>query len=487
MTRAMIVEDEENLRLSIRRTLERASCEVVEASGVDDAWRRSRGACLDVVITDINLGDRSGLELIGRLRDDGFDGAVIAISGYGTIETAVEAMKIGADDYVQKPLSLEELSMLVERTIRARRDGRRLRLYERAERTCADEMELIGRSEPWLRALRMAEKLAAVPLSPGCGGADGHPLPTVLLLGETGAGKGVLARRIHQVANQNTRRNGSDQLSPFVHVNCASLPQTLIESELFGHEKGAFTDAKAARQGLFEMAEGGVIFLDEVGEMSFDLQARLLLVLEQGRFRRVGGTAERRVNARVIAATNQDLETRVESGAFRRDLFYRLNAFTIHAPPLRDRGDDVLALAEHMLEKYTRELRRRTPQIGSEAKAALRRHSWPGNVRELLNTMQRVAMLCEKPVVEVEDLALPRVFAQKAPRRTQTADELVFDLESGRHTAESVERALILQAIRDAGGNVTRAAKLVGMNRSSFRYRIQRFGIEGEVERVGTS
>ncbi len=503
MARILVVEDEENLRLSIRRALGRAGHTVAEAAGAPDAWRETRGAEFDVVLTDINLGGgETGVDFLRRLREEGFEGVVIVMTAYGTVENAVAAMKEGADDYIQKPVSLEELTLLVTRTLENRRLKRRLRLYERLERTRADESAVIGESRLWKAAVVLAERLASMPL-PQADGESSPPragLPTILLLGETGAGKGVLARHIHQLAQRSAAAhhagaNGGSSDTPFVHVNCSALPATLVESELFGHEKGAFTDAKSARPGLFEMAEGGTILLDEIGDMPPDLQAKLLLVVEHGAYRRVGGARERAVNARVITATNQDLEKRVEDGRFRRDLYYRLNAFTIRIPALRERGDDILLIAEAMLARFTREYGRQAMRLSPTARIALVRHSWPGNVRELVNVMQRAVMLCDTAEIGPDDMGLSAQAVRKAstaplaPAAGESADPghptpLRFDFERGVHTAEEVERALITQALEHARGNVSRAAKLIGMNRSSFRYRLERAGLTDYAQEV---
>jgi two-component system response regulator AtoC len=279
---------------------------------------------------------------------------------------------------------------------------------------------------------------------------------------------------------------------PFVHINCSALPASLIESELFGHEKGAFTDARAAREGLFEMADGGTIFLDEIGDMLLELQAKLLTVLERGIVRRVGGSREISVRVRVIAATNQDLERRAADGTFRRDLLYRLNAFTVRIPALREREDDAATIAQTTLARLAREYGRPDVRLSPDAIDAIRAHTWPGNVREVLNAMQRVAMLSENELVRAEDLGLVQaadpleVSNDREPDRTGTTElaGLTFDFESASCTFTDVERELMKQALAKTRGNVSRAAKLIGMQRSSFRYRIERYGLESFVREV---
>lgn len=492
MAKILTIEDEENLRFSIARRLKQAGHEVAEARTAEDAWHLTRETEFDLILTDMSLEGQDGVELTRRLREEGYEGVVIIMTAYGTVENAVKAMKLGADDYLQKPISLEELAILVERALEQRRVRSRLRLYERMERNRNQGEDLIGESPAWRETLAIAERFAEIPMTTGDRGDQARQLTTILLMGETGVGKGLLARRIHQHAEKPGTEAGADakesrkgeESAPFVHVNCSALPASLVESELFGHEKGAFTDAKEARPGLFELADGGTIFLDEIGEMPLELQAKLLLVLEEGSFRRVGGSKIRRVRARVIAATNHDLERQVEQGRFRRDLYYRLGAFTIRIPPLRERDDDALLLAETMLERFAKELGRPGARLSDAARSAIRHHDWPGNVRELVNAIQRAVMLCRNDMIEPADMGLSFQASRKAsavehaPGTAGADGDLKFDFDRGVHTIDEVEKTLIKQALERTGGNVSKAAKLVGMNRSSFRYRIERSGLE---------
>jgi two-component system, NtrC family, response regulator AtoC len=512
LARVLVIEDEENLRLSVVRTLTKASHELAEASCLRDARELLHKQDFDLVLTDVMLGSENGVDLVRELRADGYDGVVVVITAFGTVESAVAAMRDGADHYLQKPISMQDLQMQVERALKHQHTARRLRLYERLVQSTQEGQDVIGESDAWKRTLAFAARLAEIPLPPaspakaagsGAGAAAADPsiglgmgnvgLPTVLLLGETGVGKGVLARYIHARAVQVhrpavKRLNGGsdpDAAPPFVHVNCSALPATLVEAELFGHEKGAFTDASEARPGLFEMADGGTIFLDEISEMPIELQAKLLLVVEQGTFRRVGGTRERRVRTRIIAASNLDLEERARSGQFRRDLLYRLNAFTVKIPALRERGEDAVLIARAALDRLSRRYGKPSISMTPAAEEAVRHHNWPGNVRELLNAVQRAQMLCDRPSVEAFDLGLAN-----APERVQTrvvgigSDGLVFDFENGVHTLEEVERALVMQALLFTKGNVSRAARLIGLQRSSLRYRIEQYQLERYVSEV---
>lgn len=439
----------------------------------------------DAVLTDVNLtGQDNGIDFATGLRSDGFAGPIVVMTGFGSVEHAVAAMKSGVDDYLQKPVVLEELVLLFDRLLEAHRMRSRVRLYERLDEARAAEQSVLGESPAWRRTLDLADRMGSLPVPEG-NPAVGGGLPTILLLGETGSGKGVLARHIHDRACAAT----GDRGTPFVHVNCTALPPTLIESELFGHEKGAFTDAKASREGLFEMAEGGTIFLDEIGDMPLDLQTKILTVVEEGRYRRVGGTKEHRVRARIIAATNADLEQKVEDGSFRSDLYYRLNALTIRIPSLRERGEDAVLIAERMVERFGRQFGRPDLRLADDAAAAIKMHSWPGNVRELMNTLQRAALLATGGAITAAELGLRG--GRTAPSgagaglRPGPADgELRFDFRDGRHTAEAVERELIVQALRHTNGNVSKAARLIRMQRSSLRYRIERLELESLVKEL---
>ncbi len=487
MATILIIEDEENLRYSIRQALSRSGHDVAEAGSLPVAWEHTRRRDFDAVITDINLNGDNGIDLVRRLREDGYEGAIVVMTAYGTVESAVSAMKQGADDYLQKPLSLEELVLLVARLLDHRRVRRRLNLYERLESTRVESRGLVGQSPAWRRTLELASRLAGAPVMARGAAAGGRSLPAILLLGETGVGKGVLARFIHERGTPEGHEAG-----PFVHVNCSALPPSLVESELFGHEKGAFTDAKNQRPGLFEMAEGGTIFLDEIGDMPLPLQAKILTIVEDGTFRRVGSSRDRFVSARIIAATNQDLEARAADGSFRRDLLYRLNALTIRIPPLRDRDGDAALIADEVLGRFAREYGRPGLRFSDAGRAALNAHRWPGNIRELINCVQRVAMLGEGREAGPDDLALGPPEARRVRSRTGATDEeaappgLAFDFEHGLHRADEVERELIIQALRRTHGNVSKAAKLIGMQRSSLRYRIDRFGLDTLVQEIAS-
>ncbi len=498
MAKILVIEDEENLRYSIKRTLARDGHSVADADRLVPALALVQSHEPDVVITDLNLaGGDQGLDLVKRLRAEGNTAAVIVITAYGTVETAVDAVKQGADEFLQKPLSMEELRVVVGRTIENRKVRNRLSLYERIEKSTRVHEQMLGESPAWRKTVELAQRLAQLPVTGG-----GEPT-TILLQGETGVGKGMLARFIHD--------SSAEAAEPFVHVNCSALPANLIEGELFGHEKGAFTDARETRQGLFELADGGTIFLDEIGDMPVELQSKLLIVVEQGTLRRLGGAKERRVNVRILAATNRDLIECVERGAFRRDLYYRLSGLTIPIPPLRDRGGDALLIAESLLAGAGRKFGRAGLRFSEAAKKAIESHAWPGNVRELANVIQRAALLAEKTCIEPCDLALgvpervegaparagvaapegaaPHAHAARDGRRLAATgvEDLTFDFARGSFSAEAVEERLIREALRHERGNVSRAAKLLGMNRSSLRYRIERYRLDQFIQELAST
>ena len=511
MAKILVIEDEENLRFTIRRALSKSGYAVTDVQNLAAARSALQTSDFDVVLTDVMLGDHdNGLDFVRELRSDtvGYDGTIVVMTAFSSMENAISAMRMGADDYLQKPLSLEELGLQVAKWIEHRKLARRVKLYERLEKSREAEQEAVGESPAWRATLAMADRLAGIPLptpEPANDRAGQGGLPCILITGETGVGKGVLARYIHARACAAAKQSGSKDAAeaPFVHVNCSALPATLVEGELFGHEKGAFTDAREARPGLFEMADGGTIFLDEVSETPLEFQAKLLTVVEHGVFRRVGGSKERRVRVRVVAASNQNLDERVKAGVFRRDLLYRLNAFTVKIPPLRERGRDAALIAEIMCERLGRRYGRSGRVLSEEARMAVVGHDWPGNVRELVNAVQRAVMLSDGPEIESEDLGLSEMTTEMLTSTLATPSHdrsaflsdvssnagsassgLSFDFEHGLHKAADVEKELIMQALRFTRGNVSRAAKLSGMQRSSIRYRIDRYGLERFVVEV---
>jgi two-component system response regulator HydG len=444
--RILVVEDNASLRRGVVRALRERWSEVDEVADGARARERllDRGVePYDVVVTDQRLPGADGVEVLRAARRREARTAVVLMTAYGTIEGAVEAMKLGAFDFVQKPFELEQLELRVERAAdHARLLGEVETLREeRAARLGADP--IVGDSAVMQAAVELARRVAP-------------SRSTVLVTGETGTGKELVAGLIHAGSARASR--------PFVKVNCAALPETLLESELFGHERGAFTGADRMRTGRFEQADGGTLFLDEVGDMTVPTQVKLLRVLQDGEFHRVGGTRALRCDVRIVAATNHDLEGRVREGRFREDLYFRLNVIRIHLPPLRERGDDAVALARHFLERFARELGRPRLAFSPDALERIREHAWPGNVRELRNAVERAALLTEGDELRVDALGLAPP-AQGA------------ELAGAGLALEELERAAVLEALRRARFVQKDAAALLHVSRRKLNYMIRRMGI----------
>ncbi len=440
--RVLVVEDDAVARALLAEVLEREGYEV-EAVGSLAAARAAAPAA--VAVTDLRLGDGDGLQFLRELKAHDTACQVIVVTAFGALETAVEAIRSGAFDYVSKPFAMDEICVAVRRAIESRRAA--------ATPTVDDERDdsvLIGRSKAMTVVFTAVARLAALKTS-------------VLIQGETGTGKELVARAIHE-ASTRARAN-------YVTVNCASIPEGVLESELFGHVKGAFTGATADRAGLFEAAHKGTIFLDEIGDMPRSVQAKLLRVLESGEVRPVGSTAVLNVDARIVAATHHDLEEACEAGAFRRDLFFRLNAVTIELPPLRERGDDVLLLAKHFVRQHARATERPVPSVSEPALAALGRYAWPGNVRELSHVMERAMALSQSATLDLVDFP-PRIAAAGTRRLPDAVGQRL----------EDVERAHILAVIKSVDGNRTHAASILGIDRKTLYRKLTRYGIEQDEE-----
>lgn len=453
----LLIEDEQLFAKAVAKRLgkEGYHCEV--AGTLAEGEARLRETARDLLLLDMRLPDGSGLEFLGRLRNQlGLTLPVLVMSAYGDLEDAVAAMKLQASDYLKKPVDLDELLVNVQKVLAKDELSRRLEYSRKRERHSAENVQLLGDC-PQVQALRQqAERLGALCQSP-----DVIP-PTVLILGETGTGKDMLARLLHASSARRER--------PFVHVDCASLPKDLIEAELFGHEKGAFTNAHTERVGLIEAAEDGLLFLDEIGELPLELQAKLLAVLERRTLRRVGSTRERQVPAWFVAATNRDMETMVKEGQLRSDLYYRLNVLTLKTPALRSRGEDVLLLAEHFARQTAARYGLPAPQFSPAARAAMRAYRWPGNVRELKHVMERAVLLSGGAVIEEGVLGL------NPPVPPGSASQ-AMDLEG--LTLEEAERLLIERALERTGWNVSETARQLGATRMAIRYRMKKHGFEG--------
>ena len=444
MPSILVVDDEPGVRSSISGGLRDEGFDVDTADSGEECLDKANGASYDVIVLDIWLPGLDGLTTLQRLRERQIDSQVVIISGHGNIESAVRAIKMGAYDFIEKPLSLEKTVLVVRNALR-QRDLEAENRFLRAKVDRQQEHTMVGESPP-MNKLRDNVSLAAP--------TNGR----VLILGENGTGKELVARTIHGMSR---RRAG-----PFVEVNCAAIPEELIESELFGHVKGAFTGAVADRRGKFEAANGGTLFLDEVGDMSLKTQAKVLRALQEQVVEPVGGRGSVRVDVRVIAATNKSLTEEIRNGRFREDLFFRLNVIPISVPPLRERGDDVLRLAEHFVAEFAREYGRRPKSFSGGAVAALRGYRWPGNVRELRNTIERVMIMVGGETIEAGHLAfLDGVVPMPAP---------VAPLFDAR---DAWERGYILSALTACDGNISRTAEALGLERSNLYKKMRGLGI----------
>jgi two-component system response regulator AtoC len=451
----LIVDDERTLARAVKAFLGEAGYEAEVAGDGEKALDLLQSLRPDVVFADVRLPGMSGIDLLRRIRE--FDPAipVIIMTAYGTIEGAVEAVKLGAFDYMKKPVDLEELKLLADR---ARENAMLKQELSYYRRRAADEVPLsgvLGQSPPLVALMGQVRQVAAL-----------DETPPVLITGETGTGKGLVARTLHQLS----RRSGK----PFIEVNCTALPASLIEAELFGYERGAFTDAKESKLGLFEAAEGGFIFLDEVGDLELALQGKLLRAIEERTVRRVGGIRDRRIDVRILAATNRNLERQVETNQFRGDLYFRLAVILLHLPPLRERGEDVLLLAQHFLQRCSTKYGKAARRIDGPARDALLAYSWPGNVRELSHVMERAVLWSQDQTLTVGDLSLPT--AQPAAPATESP---VAEPSLPGSDLSQWERTLIERAMREEGGNQTRAAQRLGITRDTLRYRLKKFGLQG--------
>jgi len=450
----LVVDDERSLRFSISEWARDLGFEPLGAADGAQALEMLREQQVDVVILDLKLEREDGLDVLKRLRDEDPSLPVIMLTGHGTVEHAVRATQLGAYDFMLKPPDLDHLGVVVSRALERARLQREVEHWRSA---APGEQTMVGESPALRRVLQRLEK------------AGRSGTATVLIQGETGVGKELMARFLHA---HSTRAGG-----PFIEINCSSIPEQLLESELFGHERGAFTDAKRFKKGLFELADGGTIFLDEIGEMVPALQAKLLRVLESRTYRRVGGQADLTADVRIVAATHRDLKRAVADGKFREDLYFRLNVVPIEMPPLRERVEDIPTLVEHFVARFCRELGRVPAKVQPEAMAALCAYAWPGNVRELRNVVERVLLL------EAEDEITPEHLPTEVSRDRSTPAGGVSPFPPGlvRPLVE-IERMAIEHALVVCDGNKTRAAQQLGISRQTLRTKLKEFSIDDEPE-----
>jgi DNA-binding NtrC family response regulator len=456
--RLFLLDDDELISSMLERSLKKSGYEVQSETTTDDIIGKISAWCPDLVLLDIHLDeDKSGLSILDELKNEGFPGQVVMLTADDSAESAITAMKLGAADYLTKPFNMAEVKIVIKNIIEKERLREEVDYLRKAKTTDLED-QMIGESPAIVGLREKATKLA-----------EAH-VKLVLITGESGTGKEVMARYIHDRLHPDR----GDEYTPFIAVNCTALPEQLFESELFGHVKGAFTDAKSDKKGMFELANGGTILLDEIGDMQMNLQSKLLRVLEDREVRRLGGKTNLPIDVTVIVTTNTNLEEAVSAEKFRTDLFYRLNTFPLHIPPLRDRREDIPLLARHFLTLFSRTyMKKAIKGFSPEAEAVLCAHEWRGNCRELKNVVERIVVLENTETILPEHLPAALTKGQSVERRQSTA----FVLPEEGISLEELERNLIEQALNRTENNQTKAAKLLSISYDSLRYQIKKFGI----------
>jgi two-component system, NtrC family, response regulator AtoC len=451
VSRVLVVDDEANLRKVLSAMLRKEGYEVAMAENGEVAQAEFEKNGADVVITDMVMPRLGGLDLLKAVHSTRPEVPVIIITAHGTVDSAVEAIKMGAFDYITKPFEQAEIQAVVAKAARTQEANQAHVPPEGKARS-----SITGESSQVQELFKIIDKVADSP-------------STVLITGESGTGKELVATALHDGSSRKDK--------PLIKINCAAIPKDLMESELFGYERGAFTGAVTSKPGRFELADAGTLFLDEIGEVPIEMQVKLLRVLQESEFERVGGIKTTRVDVRVIAATNRDLLAEVEAGRFRKDLYYRLNVVPIHLPPLRDRRADVPALVRHFIEKYNKRLNKKIEGIADEALVTLQAYPWPGNIRELENLMERVILFADGPRIEAHDLPAP-VRSGVGGTSLPTPESLTHEI--GETPLKEILKAFIVQALGKTEGNVTRAAKLLGISRKSLQTKMKEFGLRDE-------
>jgi len=451
----LVADDEKSMTEFLEIMLNRDGYDVITASSAEEAMDAIEHRGVDLVITDINMPKAGGMAVLKRSIERDKDLPVIMITAFASTDTAVEAMKMGAYDYITKPFRLDEIKLTISKALERRKDKAEIRRLKEETTRSYSAGDLLGKSEKMQGLFRLIRKVA-------------DSKSTVLVTGESGSGKELVAKAIHYLSDRKDK--------PFMSINCGAMPEQLLESELFGHQKGSFTGAHADKKGLMELADGGTFFLDEIGETPLSVQVKMLRVLQEREFKRVGGVKDIKVDIRVIAATNQDLAELIKAGRFREDLFYRLNIITVNTPPLRERKDDIPILVTKFIEKYSREDSRRITSISSDAMSLLERYNWRGNVRELENVIERAVVLATEPRIETENL--PDYIRNPA---VDIATNIIavpddgLDLEA---KLAAMEMEYLLKALEKAGGRKKEAARLVNLTFRSFRYKLAKYGIK---------
>jgi two-component system, NtrC family, response regulator AtoC len=463
----LIVEDETILAKNIRIYFERAGYDVRAALSAEEGLRQLDLFKPDVVLLDYQLPDMDGLGMLTALRKIDPMLKVVMLTGQGSVDLAVKAMKLGAADFLTKPVELEKLRLLIEKLFSEERTAHALSYYRDRESRDSGIRQLIGESAPMQELKHTVDRLLAAERALG----DDEP-PAVLITGETGTGKEVLARSLHY--------DGPRAAGPFIELNCGTIPAHLLESELFGHERGAFTDAKGKKIGLVEAADGGTLFLDEIGDMSLDLQVKLLKLLEDKTVRPIGSVRGRKVNVRIIAATHQPLRQLITEGRFRSDLYFRLRIVQLALSPLRERGSDILLLARHFLAQQARRYGKGELRFSAEAEKALLKHHWPGNVRELRNLVEQTVLLASEPEIQASQMAFHGLQDVASVTAAQPSQPSSSSPSAPGLKLDEAEHHLILQALETAAWNVTKAAQLLGISRDTLRYRMEKHGLVRE-------
>ena len=458
-TKVLVIDDEKLLRWSLEQSLSRDGYQVITAEKGLEGITLFRQESPDITLLDIRLPDISGLTVLEGIKEINNDAAIVIISAFGDVETAVKAVNLGACDFVEKPFNMDKLKIMMNKVLEAgslRREMGHLR-SQLSSRYGYDSV--IGQSEEIKEVMRLVERVAK------------SDATTILMQGESGTGKDLVAKVIHY---QSARQD-----KPFVEINCTALPENLIESELFGYEKGAFTDARAMKQGLFELADGGTIYLDEIGDMRLSTQAKLLKVIENKSFKRVGGTRDLEVSVRVIAATNKRLDEEVKKGNFREDLYYRLKVVPVSLPPLRRRGEDILLMALYFIDVFNREFRKNVKGLSSMSERLFLEYEWPGNVRELKNVIERVMILGDETLILPEHLPIELSGGSSGSERKGGS---YMKLPDEGLDIKTLEKELIRQALDQTKGNQSKAASLLHLTRDALRYRMEKFGFLPEKE-----
>ena len=452
-TKILVIDDEKLLRWSLDQNLSKDGYQVIMAERGLDGLTAFREESPDITLLDIHLPDISGITVLEGLKEVNKDAVVIMITAFGDVQTAVKTIKLGAHDFIEKPFNMDKLKITINKALETCSLRKEVSQFRSQLSSRYGFDSIIGRSPAIKKVFALIEKVSR------------SDATTVLMQGASGTGKDLAAKVIHY--------QGSRMEKPFIEINCTALPENLIESELFGYEKGAFTDARSAKKGLFELADSGTIYLDEIADMKLSTQAKLLKVLENKSFKRVGGIKDIDVDLRIIAATNKMLDEEVKKGNFREDLYYRLNVVPIHLPPLRERGEDILLLAKYFIDTFNREFRKNVRGLSRDTEGLFLEYHWPGNIRELKNVIERAMILENEEFILPEHLPL-EVCTDNCGRNEQK--EADVKLPAGGLDIEKVEKELIRQALDTTRGNQTKASKLLGLTRDTLRYRMQKFG-----------